>query len=95
MKALLLLAALAAGTAHAQAAHPELVSFADLVRLASRGPAAPASAAVEPLRVTFLQPAAAAPRFSVSAARSRGWMLLFSGLALAGWVAHRRLTSPL
>ena len=88
-------AAQVATPATAQGAHPELVSFSDLVRLAARSPAAPAPAAVEPVRVTFLQSAAAAPRFSVSAAGSRGWMLLLSGLALAGWVAHRRLVSTL
>src|SRR5687768_15137458 len=88
-------AVFAAGNAMAQGAHPELVSFSDLVRLAARSPAAPAPAGVEPMRVTFLQSAAAAPRFSVSPAGSRGWMLLLSGLALAGWVAHRRLTGGL
>jgi hypothetical protein len=24
-----------------------------------------------------------------------GWLLVLSGLTLAGWVAHRRLVSPL
>lgn len=102
MKALNLLVACAAFwacSAFAQTAHPQLVSFSDMVRLAARGPALPAHAGIEPVRVTFLQPAFAAagsaPRFAVSAAGSRGWLLLLSGLALAGWVAHRRLVNPL
>jgi len=86
-----------AARAAAPAAHPELASFADMVRLSAAAPliAAPA-AAQAPLRVTFVQPAAAEPRFSVRAqAPAEHWLLLLSGLALAGWVAHRRLVSPL
>jgi hypothetical protein len=34
------------------------------------------------------------PRFTVSQVPGpKGWMLLLAGLAAAGWVAHRRLTS--
>ena len=55
------------------------------------------SAAETPIRVAAPQPQAAAePRFSVSAARQPdAWLLLLAGLALAGWVAHRRLVHSL
>src|SRR5688500_10362500 len=89
---------LSACVAHARGApHPQLVSFADMVRLSAGAPlvAEPAAAQV-PLRVTFVQPVAAEPRFSIRPVREpEHWLLLFSGLALAGWVAHRRLVSPL
>lgn len=90
-------AAPAAARADAPAAHPELASFADMVRLAAAAPLlAEPAAAQAPLRVSFVQPPAAEPRFSVRPAReSERWLLLVSGLALAGWVAHRRLVSPL
>jgi len=90
-------AAPAAAGAGAPAAHPDLASFADMVRLAAAAPlvAEPAGAQA-PLRVTFVQPLAAEPRISVRPVREpERWLLLFSGLALAGWVAHRRLVSPL
>ena len=90
-------AAPAAARAGAPAAHPDLASFADMVRLAAAAPlvAEPAGAQA-PLRVTFVQPLAAEPRISVRPVREpERWLLLFSGLALAGWVAHRRLVSPL
>jgi hypothetical protein len=46
--------------------------------------------------VAMVRLSAAAPRFSIRAVHEpEGWVLLFSGLALAGWVAHRRLVSPL
>jgi len=99
--ALLLLCACAAlagiARAAAPAAHPELASFADMVRLSAAAPLlAEPAAAQAPLRVTFVQPLAAEPRFSVRPVReSERWLLLLSGLALAGWVAHRRLVSPL
>ncbi len=99
--ALLLLCACAAlaGTARADApaAHPDLASFADMVRLSAAAPLlAEPAVAQAPLRVTFVQPLAAEPRFSVRPVReSERWLLLLSGLALAGWVAHRRLVSPL
>lgn len=96
---LLACAAFSCGAAHAADAvpHPDLASFSDMVRLSAGAPLGAGSAAVRaPLRVTLAQPLAAGPRFSVRAAReSERWLLLFSGLALAGWVAHRRLVSPL
>ena len=91
-------AAFACGAARAEpAAHPELVSFADMLRLSAGAPLLPGPAAAHaPVRVTFVQPAAAEPRFAVRAPREPArWMLLLSGLALAGWVAHRRLVSQL
>jgi len=95
---LLACAALAAGAHAAEPVpHPELASFADMVRLSAGAPLlAEPAAAHAPLRVTFVQAAAAEPRFSIRAVREPGrWILLLSGLAAAGWVAHRRLVSPL
>ncbi len=91
-------AALACGAARAEPApHPELVSFADMLRLSAGAPLLPGPAIAQaPVRVTFVQPAAAEPRFAVRTVREpANWMLLVSGLALAGWVAHRRLVSQL
>jgi hypothetical protein len=68
-----------------------------MVRLSAAAPRIVEPVAAQaPLRVTFVQPPAAEPRFSVRAVHEpERWVLLFSGLALAGWVAHRRLVSPL
>ncbi len=92
-------AALASGAARAAepAAHPDLASFADMVRLSAGAPALAEPAGTQaPLRVTFVQPRGAEPRFAVRQVREPGgWLLLLSGLAAAGWVAHRRLVSPL
>lgn len=87
----------AAARGDAPAAHRELASFVDMVRLSAAAPLiAEPAAAQAPLRVTFVQPLAAEPRFSIRAVHEpERWVLLFSGLALAGWVAHRRLVSPL
>jgi hypothetical protein len=74
------------------AAHPSLYSFADLYRIALGGPAAgfsiaPANEA--PMRTAT---AAAAPQFSISEApEPQLGLLLLSGIALAVWVARRRL----
>ena len=74
------------------AAHPSLYSFADLYRIALGGPAAgfsiaPANEA--PMRTAT---AAAAPQFSISdAPEPQLGLLLLSGIALALWVARRRL----
>jgi len=110
LKLLLACAVLASGAAAADPApdllvaersplppHPSLYSFADVVRL-TLGAAAPAGPAAPPapLRVTSVQPAAAEPRFSIEPVREPGrWRLLVSGLALAGWVARRRLVNAL
>ena len=82
------------------APHPALYSFVDVFRLTVSGPMAgiPAESAPEaPIRVAAPQaPAAAEPRFSISAVRQPDkWLLLLAGLALAGWVAHRRLVHSL
>jgi hypothetical protein len=90
----------AAAQASAQAplpVHPELYSFADVYRLAV-GEAAQAdeSFAAGPRRVSIAPHEAAGPRFSVHRAGAvEPWLLLLSGLAAAGWVAHRRLVNPL
>jgi MYXO-CTERM domain-containing protein len=74
------------------APHPSLYSFSDLQRLAVAGPAAgfaivPTNDA--PIRTAVVQPAA---QFSVSeASEPPPWLLLLSGIALAVWVARRRL----
>ena len=63
--------------------------------------AAPASAeqaGEAPIRVAAPQAQAGVePRFSVASARASPdkWLLLLAGLALAGWVAHRRLVHSL
>jgi hypothetical protein len=75
-------------------AHPALYSFADIYRLTVGGAPLPhAPIADAPLRVAAVQPAPAAElQFSVvRMPEPRGWMLLLAGLALAGWVARRRL----
>jgi len=107
LKLLLLGIALVAGNAVADTAipergapHPALYSFVDVFRLTVNGPmaATPAESAAEaPIRVAVpLAPAAAEPRFSINSARQPDkWMLLLAGLALAGWVAHRRLVHSL
>jgi len=99
----LVFACLAVGccSAAAQEAPPSLYSFADLYRMtvhaAPEAPALAPSAAAPQLRVAFAAPdlvAVAEPRFTVTPVPGqKGWMLLLAGLAAAGWVAHRRLTS--
>jgi hypothetical protein len=84
----------------ADEAHPSLYSFADVYRLTvNAAPDALTFAAPTPapqIRLAAMQDAfvAAEPRFTVSQAPGApGWTLLLAGLAAAGWVAHRRLTS--
>src|SRR5688500_4801032 len=83
-------------------AHPPLYSFVDVYRLTVAGPMAgppPLETAPEaPIRVAAPQAQAQAPepRFSITAATQPDkWLLLLAGLALAGWVAHRRLAHAL
>jgi hypothetical protein len=84
---------------------PTLYSFADVYRLTVSGPMrAPAGADDEdgalagaPIRVAAAtaQPGLE-PRFAVrSVPQPDKWMLALAGLALAGWVAHRRLSNSL
>lgn len=83
------------GAPHPEALHPSRVSFADMVRLSGGAPALPEPVA-GPRRVAFSVAAAEEPLFSVRPAREPAWwLLLFSGLAAAGWVAHRRTVNPL
>ncbi len=77
-----------------------LSSFADVYRLTVGGPMAgvpglePAPDA--PLRVAVAQAQPAEPRFVVrSLPQPDKWLLIVAGLALAGWVAHRRLVHAL
>lgn len=76
----------------ASAAHPSLYSFSDLHRLALSGPAAAfsiAPASDAPVRTAATQPSA---QFSVSETpEPQLGLLLLSGIALAMWVARRRL----
>jgi hypothetical protein len=92
------------GVAAQPPAHPPLYSFADVYRLTLAGPMAvppPLETATEtPIRVAAPQAQAQAqapePRFSIAAPRQPDkWLLLLAGLALAGWVAHRRLAHAL
>jgi hypothetical protein len=77
--------------------HPALYSFVDVFRLTVNGPMAGQSgldAATEaPIRVAAPQQPLAEPSFAVRTSRPQPdkWLLLIAGLALAGWVAHRRL----
>ena len=77
-------------------AHPAMYSFADIYRLTvGSAPLPELAAAGSPVRVAAAQPGAGSElQFSVvRLPEPRGWMLLLAGLALAGWVARRRLGS--
>jgi hypothetical protein len=82
-------------------AHPALYSFADVYRLTVAGPTAGqplAGAAPDaPVRVAAVTaPQGAEPRFLISPASGpEKWLLVLAGVALAGWVAHRRLAHAL
>ncbi|TMH66170.1 MAG: hypothetical protein E6H57_13855 [Betaproteobacteria bacterium] len=99
----LLFACFAVGCSPAIAdeAQPSLYSFADVYRLtvnaAPEALAFAAATSAPQVRVALATQdafAAAEPRFTVSQVPGpKGWMLLLAGLAAAGWVAHRRLTS--
>ena len=80
--------------------HPALYSFVDVYRLTVAGAMAgfPAleNTSDAPIRVAVAQGPGAEPRFSVaSVPQPDKWLLLLTGLALAGWVAHRRLVHSL
>ena len=77
-------------------ANPALYSFADVYRLTVNGPMASSlamdAAPEAPVRVAVAQAQPAEPRFTVRPlTQPDKWLLVFAGLALAGWVAHRRL----
>jgi hypothetical protein len=80
-------------------AHPALYSFVDVYRLTVAGAMAgmPVSdGAPDAVRVGSAQTQLAEPRFTVSPLpRPDKWLLILAGLALAGWVAHRRLAHTL
>ena len=84
----------------ALSAHPELYSFADVYRLTVGGPVsgplAIDAAPEAPVRVAVAQAPPAEPRFTVTPLpQPDQWLLVVAGLALAGWVAHRRLVHSL
>jgi hypothetical protein len=109
MKALLLAFALVAGPALAEPSSfhagtaarapvpPVLYSFADVYRLTVAGAlAGQPFADGAPLRVATAPAPGVEPRFSITPPRQPGkWLLVVAGLALAGWVAHRRLAHGL
>ncbi|HZN87222.1 MAG TPA: hypothetical protein VFB53_10615 [Burkholderiales bacterium] len=77
-----------------------LYSFADVYRLTVGGPIAGVPgfdpAPEMPVRVAAAQAQPAEPRFVVrTLPQPDKWLLVFAGLALAGWVAHRRLVHAL
>jgi hypothetical protein len=81
-------------------AHPALYSFSDVYRLTVGGamgsPPLADAAPDAPVRVQVAQAQAAEPRFSITPVRQpEKWLLALAGLALAGWVAHRRLAHAL
>jgi len=81
--------------------HQALYSFVDVYRLTVAGPMggllAADGAQDAAIRVAQAQGSQAAePRFTISSMpRPDKWLLLLAGLALAGWVAHRRLVHSL
>jgi hypothetical protein len=82
------------------ATHPALYSFVDVYRLTVSGAATgfpPLDGALDaPVRVAAGPAAGAELRFLVSAVpQPDKWLLLIAGVALAGWVAHRRLVHSL
>lgn len=85
-------------------AHPSLYSFSDLYRMTVNGATLDAIgvapvAAAEPqqVRVATVQAAPATDlRFTITPVPGPGrWPLLFAGLVVAAWVAHRRLSRAL
>jgi len=81
--------------------HPALYSFVDVYRLTVSGVSAgfpPVEGAADaPVRVAVAAPSAGAElRFLVSSVpQPDKWLLILAGVALAGWVAHRRLVHSL
>lgn len=96
MRFLGLLLCIVAFAASAAEPLPAQYSFNDLYRLTVGQPplGVPQPAAETPIRVAMIAAASAAePRFTVRQFPApERWMLVLAGLALAGWVAHRRLS---
>jgi hypothetical protein len=87
------------GASAAPPAQPALYSFSDVYRLTVGGPMAGAqpvdTAPDAPIRVA-LAPVAAEARFTIThVPQPDKWLLVLAGIALAGWVAHRRLVHAL
>jgi|SRR3954463_3488556 hypothetical protein len=94
MKTLILAAALLQPAAPSVPLHPpQLYSFADVYRLTVNGAAmGDFPVAAGPLRVAVSPQAAFEAGFSIRAVPApERWLLIFSGLAAAFWVARRRL----
>lgn len=96
MKYLGLLLTLVAFAAPAAEPLPVRYSFDDLYRVTVGQPpsGSPAVVVEAPLRVAVVEAATGAePRFSVRQFPApERWLLALAGLALVGWVAHRRLS---
>ena len=94
MKTLFLAAALLQQpAAPAVPVSPQLYSFNDVYRLTVNGAAmADFPAAAGPLRVAVSPQPPVEAGFSIRAVPApEGWLLVFSGLAAAFWVARRRM----
>jgi hypothetical protein len=100
---ILCFAAGCASGAAADTSHSSLYSFSDLYRMTVNGTAldavgaTPAAAEAQQVRVATVQPAPSTDlRFTITPVPGPGrWPLLFAGLVVAAWVAHRRLTRAL
>ena len=96
MKTLILAAALLqppAPNVTPPATPPQLYSFADVYRLTVNGAAmGDFPPAAGPMRVSVTPQPISEAGFSIrSVPAPEGWLLVFSGLAAAFWVARRRL----
>jgi hypothetical protein len=91
MKTLILAAALFQPAAAPNV--PQMYSFNDVYRLTVNGAAmADFPAAAGALRVAVTPPPQSEASFSIRAVPApEGWLLVFSGLAAAFWVARRRM----
>jgi hypothetical protein len=91
-----------AGLYGASQAPAALYSFSDVYRLTVSGPegvldtSADAALVDLPMRVVAAEPPAAAYVFSISGVKEpERWLLVLTGLALAAWVARRRLVQAI